>query len=241
MPQLDGKIIMITGASTGIGRSIARVFAAEGATLVVAARNRNKLESAAQKLRALGAIILAVPTDVTKEDEVLALFEHTIKEFGRLDVLINNAGIFDGAPLDELPLGTWQKVIEVNLTGAFLCTREAMKIMKRQLAGRIINIGSISAQMPKINSAPYVTAKHGLVGLTKATALEGRAFGVAASCLHPGNVMTESDVETVPPEEPMMAGDDVAALALTMVSLPPNVNMLEAIILPITQPYLGRG
>lgn len=159
-----------------------------------------------------------------------------------MDILVNNSGVFDGGPLDELSLETWQKVIDVNLTGVFLCTREAMKIMKRQGGGRIINIGSISAQMPRMNSAPYATTKHALVGLTKSTALEGREFGIVASCLHPGNVVTERNTNTIPREdEPMMSADDVAMAALTMVALPLNVNMLEAIVLPVAQKYLGRG
>ena len=131
--------------------------------------------------------------------------------------------------------------LDVNLTGVFLCTREAMKIMKHQRGRRIINIGSISAQMPRMNSAPYSTTKHGLVGLTKSTALEGRAFGIAASCLHPGNVVTErrSGSEAEMDQEPMMSADDIATTALTMAALPPDVNMLESVVLPVN-PTLPR-
>jgi NAD(P)-dependent dehydrogenase (short-subunit alcohol dehydrogenase family) len=133
--------------------------------------------------------------------------------------------------------------MDVNLTGVFLCTREAMRIMKAQGGGRIINIGSISAQMPRMNSAPYSTTKHGLVGLTKSTALEGRDFGVVASILHPGNVLTElrDNSALAQNQEPMMSTDDIAMAALTMAALPLNVNMLESIVLPVEQKYIGRG
>ncbi len=243
MGQLDGKIAIITGAGTGIGKGIARAFAREGATLVIAARNESNLQRTADELRPHGATVEVVPTDVSEESAVVALFEHTIQQFDRLDILVNNAGVFGGGPLEELTLAAWQRVMDVNLTGVFLCTREAMKIMKRQRGGRIINIGSISAQMPRMNSAPYSTTKHGLVGLTKSTALEGRAFGIAAGCLHPGNVVTErrSGSEADMDQEPMMSADDIAMAALTMAALPPYVNMLESVVLPVTQLYLGRG
>jgi len=188
MGQLDGKIAIITGGGSGIGKGIARAFGGEGATLVLASRNRAQLDSAAGELLADGATVRVIPADVTDEAQVIALFEQTIKEYGRVDILVNNSGVFDGGPIEELSLATWRKVLDVNLTGPFLCSREAMKIMKRQGGGRIINIGSISAQMPRENAAPYAVSKHGLVGLTKATALEGRAHGVVVSCLHPGNV-----------------------------------------------------
>ena len=243
MGQLDGKISIITGGGTGIGKGIARAFAREGASVVLAARTGKNLEAAAAELRPLGTKVLTVPTDVTDEAQVAALFDKTMQEFGRLDLLVNNSGAFDGGPLDELPLKTWQNVINVNLTGVFLCTREAMRIMKRQGGGRIINIGSISAQMPRVNTAPYSTSKFGLVGLTKSTALEGREFGISASCLHPGNVAVEWRVASsdATDQEPMMKPDDIAAAALAMAALPPNVNMLESVVLPVEQLYLGRG
>ncbi len=243
MAQLDGKIAIITGAGTGIGKGIARAFAGAGATLVIASRNRENLEATADELRPLGATVLVVAADVTDEAQVVALFERTMQEFGRLDIVVNNSGVFDGGPLEELSLETWQKVMDVNLTGPFLCTREAMKIMKSQGAGRIINIGSISAQMPRLNSAPYTTAKHGLVGLTKTTALEGRPHGISASCLHPGNTETERREASDTPEdqEPMMTVHDLAMAALTMAAMPPYANMLEATVLPVKQLYVGRG
>ena len=243
MAKLTDKIIILTGAGTGIGKGMARAFAREGATLVLASRTRETLEVTAEEVRGLGATALVLPTDVTDEAAVVALFERTLDEFGRVDILINNAGAFDGGPLEELSLATWMKVINVNLTGPFLCSREAMRIMKQQGGGRILNVGSISAQMARMGSVPYTTSKHGLVGLTKASALEGRAHGVVVSALHPGNVLTErrdsSDRDA--DQEPMMSVDELAEVALTMISLPGHVNVLEAIALPVEQEYLGRG
>lgn len=243
MGQLQDKVTIITGAGTGIGKGIARAFAREGAKIVIASRNPETLEGAAAELRPQGAAVLVVPTDVTDEAQVAALFEKTMAEFGRLDILINNSGAFDGGPLDELSLETWRKVLDVNLTGPFLCSREAMKIMKPQGGGRIINIGSISAQMARMNSVPYTTTKHGLVGLTKASALEGRAHNIVVSCLHPGNTLTErrGSSTAAQDQEPMMTTDELASTVVTMAALPLHVNMLEAIVLPTTQLYLGRG
>jgi NAD(P)-dependent dehydrogenase (short-subunit alcohol dehydrogenase family) len=243
MGQLEGKIALVTGAGTGIGKGIARAFAREGAHLVIASRSRAKLEATADELRAQGSTVVVVPTDITDEAQVVALFERTVREFGRLDILVNNAGAFDGGPLETLSLETWRNVIDVNLTGPFLCTREALKIMKPQRQGRIINIGSISAQMPREDSAPYTTSKFALAGLTRSTALEGRAFGITASCLHPGNTASERrSISDVPQnQEPMMAVEDLAMVAVTMAALPPYANMLETIVLPVVQLYVGRG
>ena len=245
MGQLDGKTAIITGGGTGIGKASARAFAREGAaTLVLASRNTENLQTAASELRPLGANVHVVQTDVAKEADVKALFEKSMAVMDRLDILVNNSGAFDGGPVDEVPLDIWQKVIDVNLTGPFLCTREAVRIMKKQGGGRIINIGSISAQMARMNSAPYTTSKHGIVGLTKSTALEGRPHGISASCLHPGNVAVEWRVagDSSPlNQEPMMTPDDIARATLAMAAMPPDVNMLESIVLPVEQPYLGRG
>jgi len=240
MGKLDGKVAIVTGGGTGIGKGIARAFATEGARVVIASRSEQTLNEVAKEL---GDQVLAVPTDLKVEAQITALFERTIVEMGQLDILVNNSGVFEGGPIEELSLETWQHVMDVNLTGVFLCTREAMKIMKPADGGRIINIGSISAQIPRMNSAPYSTTKHALVGLTKSTALEGRDFGVVASILHPGNVLTElRDNSTLAQnQEPMMSTDDIAMAALTMAALPLNVNMLESIVLPVKQKYIGRG
>ncbi len=240
MGRLEGQIAVVTGGGTGIGKGIARAFAAEGADLVIASRNRARLDTTADELRGLGADVLVVTADVGDEGQVVALFEQVAERFGRLDILVNNSGIFERAAIVDMSYEAWRSVVDVNLSGAFLCTREAMRIMKPQSGGRIINIGSISAQVPRFDSAPYTATKHGLVGLTKSTALEGREHGISASCLHPGNV--ESDMTTVVQgKEPMMTLDDIASVALTMAALPPHANMLEAIVLPVDQEYLGRG
>jgi len=237
MDLLKDKVAIVTGASSGIGRGIADVFVDEGAKLVLAARNQAKLDRARDELRSRGSVI-AVPTDVGNEKDVIALFERTRSEFGRLDILVNNAGTGMNAPIEETTLEMWQRTLDTNLTGPFLCTREALKIMKPQKSGRIINIGSISAQVPRPNSVAYACSKRGIAALTRATALEGRSYGVVASCLHPGNVATEM----IPhPGEPVMAVKDFVNAVLTMATLPSHVNMLETIVLPVTQPYLGRG
>ncbi|HQR31892.1 MAG TPA: SDR family oxidoreductase [Blastocatellia bacterium] len=242
MDKLNGKVALITGASQGIGQGIADAFAAEGASLILSSRNAELLDQNAETLSEAGANVLVVPADVTDEAQVRELFRRTMERFERLDILVNNAGIFDGGPLDELSVETWDRVMATNLRGPFLCTREAMRIMKEQRGGRIINVGSISAQRVRPNSAAYSTSKHGIWGLTQVTALEGRDFGITCGCLHPGNV----DVETLAESrrqngEPVMAADDIAQAAVAMAALPPHVNMLEAIVLPIGQPYLGRG
>jgi len=242
MGKLEGKIALVTGASQGIGLGIAEALAAEGASLVLTARNVGRLNQNAEALTRAGTTVLAAPADVTDEAQVQEVFRQTRERFGWLDVLINNAGIFDGGPLDELSLETWDRVMATNLRGPFLCTREAMRMMKAQRGGRIINIGSISAQRVRPHSAAYSTSKHGLWGLTQVTALEGREYGITCGCLHPGNVAVETLAEARRlNQEPTMTADEVAQVAVAMATLPPHVNMLEAIVLPIGQPYLGRG
>ena len=163
MGQLEGKVCIITGGGTGIGKGIARAFAKEGATLVLAARQLDRLNDSAEEMRGYGSPTNVIQTDVTSEEQVKRLFETTMTDYGKLDILVNNSGVFDGGPLEEISLETWMKVMNVNLTGVFLCTREAMRIMKPQRSGRIINIGSISSNMPRTNSAPYATSKHGIM------------------------------------------------------------------------------
>ena len=242
MGRLEGKTAIITGAGTGIGKGIARAFADEGATLVAASRNKKSLDLAAEEFRASGVTVVVEPTDVTDEEQVMTLFKRTMAKFGRLDILVNNSGVLDGGPLEELSLETWKKVIDVNLTGVFLCTREAMKIMKGQGRGRIINIGSAAGLTPRENTAAYATSKAGLVGLTKVTALEGRPFGVAASCIHPGNVRIDKlSPGHAPAHEPKMTTDELATVIVTMASLPDDVNLFESVILPVAMPFIGRG
>jgi NAD(P)-dependent dehydrogenase (short-subunit alcohol dehydrogenase family) len=241
MGKLDGKIALVTGASSGIGFGIARGLAAEGASLVLTARNAARLSQNAEELSKSRTAVLAIPADVTDEAQVQEIFRQTMEQFGKLDLLVNNAGIFDGGPVDELSVEAWDRVMATNLRGPFLCTREAMRIMKAQRSGRIINIGSISAQRVRLNSAAYSTSKHGLWGLTQVTALEGREFGITCGCLHPGNVEVETLAQARRENgEPVMTTDTIAQAAVAMATLPPNVSMLEAIVLPIDQPYLGR-
>jgi NAD(P)-dependent dehydrogenase (short-subunit alcohol dehydrogenase family) len=239
LKQLEGKAAIVTGAGIGIGKGIAHSFASEGAKLVLAGRNLQRLNAVADELRSQGASVLSVPTDVGHEREVIALFETTMREYGRVDILVNNAGLVDQAPLEQTSLESWQRILDANLTGPFLCTREALKIMKPQGGGRIINIGSISAQMPRPYFVAYSCSKMALVALTTTTALEGRDHGIVASCIHPGNVNTAQMEET--PDEPAMAVDDVVKVVMTMATLPLTMNLVEAIVLPTTQIYLGRG
>lgn len=241
MGKLTNKVAIVTGANRGIGKAIARGLADEGCTLVLAARGAESLQQAAAEL-SKDIQVVAIPTDVTDEQQVQKLFAVTAKEFGRLDLLVNNAGAFDGGPLDQLSVEAWDKVIAINLRGPFLCTREALKLMKPQRQGRIINIGSISAQRVRPNSAAYSTSKHGLWGLTQVTALEGRDYGVTCCGLHPGNVQVERRASDRPEDaEPMMAPSEIAQVAVLMATLPPHVEMLEAIVLPHQQLYVGRG
>ncbi|MGE3807103.1 MAG: SDR family oxidoreductase [Gemmataceae bacterium] len=243
MGKLDGKVALVTGGNKGIGKGIARGLAAEGASICISARSVEALGRSADELATLGVQVLAVPADITDEPQVKELFAKTVERFGRIDVLVNNAGAFDGGPIENLTLETWEKVMAVNLRGPFLCTREVFPLMKQQGGGKIINIGSISAQRVRPGSAPYSTSKHGLWGLTQVTALEGRDFNIACGCLHPGNTMVERRQETskVEDQEPMMSVDELAQAAVLMATLPPHVNFLEAIVLPVGQLYVGRG
>jgi NAD(P)-dependent dehydrogenase (short-subunit alcohol dehydrogenase family) len=243
MGKLDGKVAFVTGASRGIGKGIAETLAREGAELAIAARSAKSLAATRAAIKSHGREPLALAADVSDERQVEDAFAEIERTFKRLDLLVNNAGAFDGGPLDEFSIEAWDKVIGVNLRGPFLCTRRALAIMKRQGAGRIINIGSISAQRVRPRSAAYSASKHGLWGLTQVTALEGREYGVTCCCLHPGNVLVERRAGASIPEdeEPMIGVDDIAEVALLMAALPPHVEMLEAIVLPHRQLYVGRG
>lgn len=242
MRKLEGKVALVTGANRGLGKGIARGLAKEGARLAITARGEPELLAAAQELTAAGADVLARVADVTDEQQVEALFEAVLERFGRLDVLVNNAGAFNGGSLDKLSAADWDHVIAVNLRGPFLCTRAALRIMKRQKVGRVINIGSISAQRVRAKSAPYSASKFAIMGLTHVTALEGRDYGVTCGCLHPGNIQVERRATQKPEDaEPMMTIDEIAEVAVLMATLPPHVEMLEAIVLPHQQMYVGRG
>ncbi len=243
MGKLDGKVALVTGGGRGIGRGIAKALASEGCSLLLTGRTESSLADAADEIASAGAQVIYQVANVANEQQVEAVFQLLTQSFGRLDILVNNAGAFDGGQLDELSLEAWRHVIDTNLTGPFLCTRAAMRMMKQQGGGRIINIGSISAQRVRPNSAPYSASKHGIWGLTQVTALEGREHNITCCCLHPGNVLVERRVESgkVEDEEPMIGVDDISQVALLMATLPPHVEMLEAIVLPHQQLYVGRG
>lgn len=242
MAKLANKVALITGANRGIGRGIAEGFAREGASVIITARNADMLDTVAQQISNAGSQVLAIPADVTDENQIKEVFHKAVERFGCLDILVNNAGIFDGGPIDQLSVETWDRVMAVNLRGPFLCTREAFSIMKQQGGGRIINVGSISAQRVRPQSAPYSTSKHGLWGLTQVTALEGREYGITCSCIHPGNTDVETLAETRRQlKEPVMPVEDLVPAIIAMAALPPDINMLEAIVLPVDQLYIGRG
>jgi NAD(P)-dependent dehydrogenase (short-subunit alcohol dehydrogenase family) len=243
MKQLQDKVAIVTGGGSGIGKGIAKAFSEEGCMVVLAGRTVSRLEAAAQELCQTGSEVIAIPTNVTDEAQVVALFAQTMDRFGRLDLLVNSAGAFDGGPIENLSLEAWNNVIGACLTGPFLCIREAFKIMKPAGGGRIINIGSISAQRSRLNSAPYTSSKFGVWGLTQSAALEGRPYGISVGCLHPGNTAVERRVGSgkTSDDEPMIATEEMARVALLMATLPPEANMLEAIVLPVEQLYIGRG
>ena len=240
----NNKTVIITGGGTGIGKGIALKLAKNNFNIILASRNISNLQKVKEECNKLNNHnVITVQTDVTDSDSVSNLFEIVKDKFKKLDVLINNAGVFDGGPVDKLDIETWDKVLNINLRGAFLCLREAMKIMKPQKSGKIINIGSISGQVPRLNSTPYTTSKFALTGLTKAAALEVREHNISVSIVHPGNVVTElrqiraEDKDS----EPMMNPESIAELVYLSINLPNNVNLLESVMLPLDQLYLGRG
>jgi NAD(P)-dependent dehydrogenase (short-subunit alcohol dehydrogenase family) len=247
MGLLDGKVAVITGGGSGIGKGIAKIFLKEGGSVVIAARNADRLDAAAKEIGKGGLPLLAVATDVMDSGQVKNLFQKAMDRFGRLDILVNNAGAFGGGRIDEITDETWNQVIGTNLTGAFFCTREAFNIMKDAGGGRIINIGSIAAKRPRQHSAPYTTSKAAIAALTQCTSLDGRDLGIAASCLHPGNTMVERRADGKADSgidqglEIMIPVEDMARTALLMATLSSGANMLETVVLPIKQEYIGRG
>jgi NAD(P)-dependent dehydrogenase (short-subunit alcohol dehydrogenase family) len=239
MSILEGRVVLVTGASSGIGQATALAFGAAGAKVVLAARRAERLRAVAERI---GGDTLAVPTDVTDEAQVIRLFETIDARFGRVDVVINNAGIADQGPTEDLTLARWSAVLDANLTSAFLCNREALKRMKPRGRGRIINIGSLSAKMPRAESAAYSTSKFALEGLTRSLAIDGRAFGIAVSIFHPGMVVSEIAPGLADaPAETMSDPRDTAAILVHMASVPDHLNFFEALMLPIVVPFLGRG
>ncbi|MBJ86488.1 MAG: short-chain dehydrogenase [Pelagibacterales bacterium] len=238
--NLSGKIALVTGGGTGIGKAIAKAILAEGAKVIIVGRKEEILKEAQAEL---GSDIEMMTCDVTQEEQVKKVYENIMSNHGKIDILINNAGMAAKAKSYEMSYDLWKKVVDVNLNGAFLCAREAMKIMVNQKSGRIINIGSISGQMSRPENAPYTATKFAIEGLTRALALDGRDHGVAVSVIHPGNAATNiwKGREEISEREGLIPLEDLGKLAVTMLTMSPNVNILGSVILPITQPYLGRG
>ncbi|HJM54359.1 MAG TPA: SDR family oxidoreductase [Dehalococcoidia bacterium] len=247
MGKLDGKVAVITGGGTGIGKAIGKAFAEQGCDLVLAARNAERLDESATEIAELGVRTLAVPTDVAIESDVMTLFERAMAEFGRVDLLVNNAGVIAGDPIDKLTLEKWRQTFSVNVDGLMMCTREAFIIMKSQGGGRIINIGSVASDRPRDWSAPYTSSKHAVTGLTKSTALDGREYGISCGQLNPGNTWVErrADGRSASGKdmgaEPMVETVDMANAAVFMATLPPEANVLEMTVIPNTMVYIGRG
>jgi NAD(P)-dependent dehydrogenase (short-subunit alcohol dehydrogenase family) len=247
------KVAIVTGAGSGIGKAVALALLREGYAVALAGRRKDALEATARQGKTAGARALAVPTDVSDPSSVKALFAKTREAFGRLDLLFNNAGI--GAPpvpLEELTYEQWKAVVDTNLTGAFLCTQEAFKLMKSQepRGGRIINNGSISAHAPRPNSAPYTSTKHAITGLTKSAALDGRKYDIACGQIDIGNAATEMTARMkkgVPQAngsiavEPTMDPAHVASAVVYMASLPPDANVQFLTVMATKMPFIGRG
>jgi len=243
MTELNGKVAVVTGASSGIGRAIAGAFAAAGATVVLAARGEDRLQAAAAEIGEAGGRARAIPADVTDEEQVLRLFRETRRHCGDPDLLVNNAGTATAAPLPDLSLAEWRRVMDINLTAAFLCSREAFRLMQARRSGRIINIGSVAAYVPRPATAPYTASKAGLEGLTHCLALEGRDYGITACVLHPGNTLSGfwAQRPELGEEEGIMQPEVVARMALTIAAMPDDVLVLRTVMLPLTMPFLGRG
>lgn len=244
-------VAIVTGAGSGIGRASALALAADGWRVVLAGRRREPLEETAALAR--GAQTLVVPTDVTVEGDVAALFDGAVARFGRVDFVFNNAGTNTSAvPMDELPVSEWTRVVSANLTGVFLCMREAFRVMKRQepQGGRIVNNGSISSQVPRPHSAPYTATKHGVTGLTKSGSLDGRAHGIAVGQIDIGNVASDMTSRMgggvlqahggIAPE-PVMSMENVARSIVLMASLPPEANVFQMTVIASDMPFVGRG
>ena len=250
---MTSRTAIVTGAGSGIGRVVALGLARAGYDLVLAGRRIEPLTAVSDLAREAGIAAEAVATDVADEDSVARLFARTAERFGRLDLLFNNAGVFTpGAAIDAVTLADWRRSVDVNLTGAFLCTQAAFRMMKAQdpQGGRIINNGSIAAQAPRPHSAPYAATKHAITGLTKATSLDGRPYGIACGQIDIGNAETEmtagiavgarqADGSVKP--EPVMDARHVADAVVYMAGLPLSANVQFLTVVATNMPYLGRG
>jgi NAD(P)-dependent dehydrogenase (short-subunit alcohol dehydrogenase family) len=254
MSDGPGRVALVTGAGTGIGRASALALAERGFSLVLAGRRKNLLDAAAAAITAAGGRATSVGCDVGDEDDVRELFARTRSEFGRLDVLFNNAGGNAAkAGIAETTLADWQQVLSANLTGAFLCTREAFRLMivQRPSGGRIINNGSLSAHVPRPGAVAYTASKHGVTGLTRQTALDGRRYNIACGQIDIGNAVTsgggnagqisrEQPDGSIRTESAIDVGHVARAVA-EMADLPLDVNILSMTVMATTIPYVGRG
>jgi NAD(P)-dependent dehydrogenase (short-subunit alcohol dehydrogenase family) len=246
------KVALVTGGGTGIGKASALALGRAGFTVVVAGRRRDALEKAANEAAHLGLDVRAMPADVSDPGSVGSLFADIENSFGRLDCLFNNAGV--GAPalgIEDLSFEQWSSVINTNLTGAFSCTQHAFRLMKAQQpqGGRIINNGSLAAYVPRPHSAPYTASKHGITGLTRTTALEGRPYNIACGQIDVGNAATDMSASTVTQQrpgglaepEPRIDVEHVADAVAYMANLPLDTNVLFMTIMATTMPFVGRG
>ncbi|MCW3848518.1 SDR family oxidoreductase [Sphingomonas sp. LB-2] len=246
------KVAIVTGAGSGVGRASAEALAVHGFAVVLAGRRRVELDETAAIIATRGGEVIAVPTDISDEAQVDALFARAVDAFGRVDLLFNNAGMGAFGPIEEVSVESWRQVFDVNVTGVFLCTRAAVRQMKAQApqGGRIINNGSISAHVPRMHSSVYTASKHAVSGLTKATALEGRAFNIACGQIDIGNAVTpmlqgggpgalQPDMSLKP--EPNIDVAEVARAVAYMASLPLGANVLTMTVMATGMPYVGRG
>ena len=248
-----GKVALVTGAGSGIGRAAALTLLRDGYSVALAGRRVEALQETVAQAGSAGAKAIAIRTDVGDAASVRALFAKTKEHFGRLDLLFNNAGTnVPAIPLEDLSVEQWRQVIDINLTGSFLCTQEAFRLMKSQdpRGGRIINNGSISAHAPRPNSAPYTSSKHAITGLTKSTALDGRKYDIACGQIDIGNADTEMAAKQKAgvlqangqiAAEPTMDVDAVAGAVLYMANLPLNANVLFLTVMATKMPLVGRG
>ena len=247
------KVAVVTGGGTGVGRAAALALAGEGFAVALSGRRPEPLKEVASEIGSTGGRAIAVPTDVRDPESIRALFTRTVEVFGRLDLLFNNAGMGAPAiPLEELTVEQWRAVVDTNLTGSFLCTQEAFRIMKSQSppGGRIINNGSISAHTPRPFSSPYTSTKHAITGLTKSTALDGRTYDIACGQIDIGNAETDMTARmargVAQPNgttmtEPTMAVENVGRAIAYMATLPPDANALFLTVMATRMPFVGRG
>ena len=251
--EKDQKISIVTGAGSGVGKSASLALADEGWTIVLAGRRKDPIEAVANEIKSRGGNASAIVTDTSDTKSVKGLFEETKRAFGRLDLLFNNAGTnAPGVSLEDLSFEQWTNVVNVNLTGVFLCTQEAFRLMKAQtpMGGRIINNGSISAHVPRPGSAPYTATKHAVTGLTRSTSLDGRKYNIACGQIDIGNALTEMAARMtkgVPQAdgsiqiEPVMDVANVGKTVAHMASLPMEANVQFVTVMATNMPFIGRG